>query len=130
MMQHLLDKYDSYLGKLLGVLLIVVVYSKTENPIFLAFFHYFLFFMIGVAVFDTVKNFGEHENIFWKLLAIFSNALTAISCIFILQELYSLELPVRISSLLPILTIPNFMVFLGAFIVMENFLWSYVYDHL
>ncbi|HIG98241.1 TPA: hypothetical protein HA231_02370 [Candidatus Woesearchaeota archaeon] len=89
--------------------------------------------MVGVAVFDTVKNFGQHESAFWKAAAILSNGVVLFSCVVILQRTFGMLGAARLSSL-PILSkliaMPDFMLYLGIFLVAENALWVYVYDHL
>lgn len=134
MLKHLMDKWDSYLSVLLGVFLIVIAATKiaNSNPQLLALFKYYVFVMIGVAIFDTAKNFGQHESMFWKLAAIGSNGIVLASCVIILQQQFSIATAVKISSLpllSQLLAMPNFMLYLGVFLAVENALWVYVYDH-
>ena len=132
MIKHLMDKWDSYLSILLGVFLIAIAAAKIANPQLLVLFKYYVFAMIGVVIFDTLKNFGQHESMLWKFSAILSNGIVLVSCIVILQQLFNLVTAVKISSL-PLLSqlmaMPNFMLYLGIFLVIENALWVYVYDH-
>ncbi|MBI2550078.1 hypothetical protein HYV83_02755 [Candidatus Woesearchaeota archaeon] len=127
-----MDKWDSYLSILLGVFVIVAVKITSLNPKLVLLFKYYVFIMIAVVIFDTVKNFGQHESMLWKLAAILSNGIVLASCVIILQQLYSMLIAVKISSL-PLLskliTMPNFMLYLGIFLIIENALWVYVYDH-
>ncbi len=134
MLKHLMDKWDSYLSVLLGVFLVVVAATKivNSNPQLLMLFKYYVFVMIGVAIFDTVKNFGQHESMLWKLAAIGSNGIVLVSCVIILQRMFSIATAVSLSAL-PLLSkllqLPNFMLYLGIFLAVENALWVYVYDH-
>lgn len=128
-MQHFLEKWDSYLGKLLGIAIVIVTLTKTENLVVLSFFRYFLFLMIGVAVFDIIVNFGQHESHFWRFAAVLSNLFTVASCLVMLQLVLGVSLPVQIPDFF-IFHISNFMLYLGIFIFIENSLWTYVYDHI
>ena len=134
MLKHILDKWDSYLSILLGVFLIVIVAAKiaTANPQLLVFFKYYVFVMVGVVIFDTVKNFSQHESMLWKLAAIASNAIVLAGCVIILEKMFNFTAAVAITSL-PLLSqlvaVPSFMLYLGIFLVIENALWVYVYDH-
>ncbi len=134
MLKHLMDKWDSYLSVLLGVFLIVIAATEiaNSNPQLLTLFKYYVFVMIGVAIFDTVKNFGQHESMFWKFAAIASNGIVLVSCVIILQRMFSIATAVSLSAL-PLLSkllqLPNFMLYLGIFLAVENALWVYVYDH-
>lgn len=134
MLQHLMDKWDSYLSILLGIFLVVIAVTKitTSNPQMLLLFKYYVFVMIGVVIFDTVKNFSQHEGMIWKLTAIISNATVLASCILILQQLFGIATAVKIASL-PLLSkfvaMPSFMLYLGIFLIIENALWVFVYDH-
>lgn len=128
---HLMEKWDSYLSILLGVFVIVAA-KASLNAQLLLLFKYYVFLMIGVVVFDTVKNFGQHEGMVWKLAAIVSNATVLLSCIIILQQVFGMATAIMISSL-PLLSslvaMPNFMLYLGIFLIIENAMWVYVYDH-
>ena len=132
MLKHLMDKWDSYLSILLGVFLIVAAKAANLNPKLMLLFKYYVFIMIAVVIFDTLKNFGQHEGMLWKFSAILSNGIVLVSCIVILQQLFNLATAVKISSL-PLLSqlmaMPNFMLYLGIFLIIENVLWVYVYDH-
>ncbi len=131
MLKHLMDKWDSYLSILLGVFLIVAVKANL-NPQLLLFFKYYVFAMIGVVIFDTIKNFSQHESPLWKFAAILSNGIVLVSCVMILQQLFSIATAVKISSLpllSQLLTMPNFMLYLGIFLAVENAMWVYAYDH-
>lgn len=131
MFGHIMDKWDSYLSVLLGIFLVVAA-TASLNAQLLLYFKYYVFAMVGVAAFDTFKNFGEHESIVWKLAAIISNATVVLSCIIILQQMFKMLTTVSISSL-PFLTklmaMPSFMLYLGIFLIVENAMWIYVYDH-
>ncbi|MEK6837419.1 MAG: hypothetical protein AABX69_02105 [Nanoarchaeota archaeon] len=132
MIKHLMDKWDSYLSILLGVFLIIAVKWAGVNAQLLQFFKYYVFTMIGVVIFDTVKNFSQHESMIWKVAAIVSNGIMLMSCVLILQKLFSIATAVQLSSLpllSKLLAMPNFMLYLGIFLVIENMLWVYVYDH-
>ena len=132
MIKHLMDKWDSYLSILLGVFLIIAVKWAGVNAQLLQFFKYYVFTMIGVVIFDTVKNFSQHESMIWKVAAIVSNGIALVSCALILQKLFSIATAVQLSSLpllSKLLAMPNFMLYLGIFLIIENALWVYVYDH-
>ena len=132
MLKHLMDKWDSYLSILLGILLAAVAATKTTNPQFLLVFKYYVFAMIAVVIFDTVKNFSQHESLLWKLAAILSNGVVLASCIIILQQMFSTATAVNLSALpvlSTLLSLPNFMLYLGIFLAVENAMWVYVYDH-
>ena len=62
MLKHLMDKWDSYLSILLGIFLIAITATKTVNPQLLMLFKYYVFAMVGVVIFDTIKNFSQHES--------------------------------------------------------------------
>ncbi len=126
MLQHIMDKWDSYLSVLLGILLITAV--KVANPKLLYYFKFFVFFMIGVVILDTILNFGQHESIMWKLAAIVSNAIVLASCIFILKALFRM-LPAVSSPAIPLLSHPQFLTYLGVFLIVENLMWIFIYDH-
>lgn len=132
MLKHLMDKWDSYLSILLGVFLIVVVKVANLNPKLMLMFKYYVFIMIAVVIFDTLKNFGQHESMLWKLAAILSNGIVLASCVVILQKMFSIATAVNL-SVLPLLSkllsLPNFMLYLGIFLAIENAMWVYVYDH-
>ena len=134
MLKHIMDKWDSYMGVLLGIFLIIIAATKiaTANPQLLLFFKYYVFVMIGVVIFDTIKNFGQHESMLWKLAAIASNGIVLAGCVIILEKLFGMSFPLTISSL-PLLSqlvaVPNFMLYLGIFLAVENLMWVYVYDH-
>ena len=131
MLKHLMDKWDSYLSILLGILLAAVAATKTTNPQFLLVFKYYVFAMIGVVVFDTIKNFSQHESLLWKLAAILSNGVVLASCIIILQQMFSTATAVNLSALpvlSTLLSLPNFMLYLRIFLAVENAMWVYVYD--
>lgn len=134
MFGHIMDKWDSYLSILLGAFLIVFAATKiaSSNPQLLLLFKYYIFVMIGVVIFDTIKNFGQHESIFWKLAAILSNAIVLVSCVIILQKMFSMATSVSLASL-PLLSqllpMPSFMLYLGIFLAVENALWVFVYDY-
>ena len=134
MLKHIMDKWDSYLSILLGIFLIIIAATKiaTANPQMLMFFKYYVFVMVGVVIFDTVKNFGQHESLFWKLSAIASNAIVLVSCVIILQQMFSIATAVNLSTL-PLLSklllLSNFHVYLGIFLAIENAMWVYVFDH-
>ena len=132
MLKHLMDKWDSYLSILLGVFLIAAVTVKNLNPQLLLFFKYYVFVMVGVVIFDTVKNFGQHESVLWKLAAILSNAIVLVSCVIILQQMFSIATAVNLSALpllSNLLSLQNLMLYLGIFLAIENAMWVYVYDH-
>ncbi len=132
MIKHLMDKWDSYLSILLGVFLIIAVKWAGVNAQLLQFFKYYVFTMIGVVIFDTVKNFSQHESMIWKVAAIVSNGIALVSCALILQKLFSIATAVQLSSLpllSQIIAVPNFMLYLGIFLAVENAMWVYVYDH-
>ena len=132
MLKHLMDKWDSYLSILLGVFLIVVAKVANLNPKLLLFFKYYVFVMIAVVIFDTIKNFGQHESMLWKLAAILSNGIVLVSCIIIMQQMFSIATAVNLSALpvlSTLLSLPNFMLYLGIFLTVENAMWVYVYDH-
>ena len=134
MLKHIMDKWDSYMGILLGIFLIIIAATKiaAANPQLLLFFKYYVFVMIAVVIFDTFKNFGQHESMLWKLAAIASNGIVLAGCVIILEKLFGMSFPLAVSSL-PLLSqlvvIPNFMLYLGIFLVIENALWVFVYDH-
>ena len=125
MIQHLLEKWDSYLSVLLGVLLIALV--KTANPLLLKYFKFYVFAMIAVVIFDTISNFKQHESLLWKGAAILSNGVVLVSCIYILQSLYTL-IPFPLPQF-SFMALPGFMFYLGIFLAVENLLWIFVYDH-
>lgn len=131
-MQHFLEKWDSYLGKLFGVAVAVFAFAKFEEPLALTGLKYFTFIMIGVAIFDTVTNFGQHESKFWHMAAVLSNLLMAASCILVLQYMLGFSLP--FSIIVPdfgiIAAIPNFFLYLGIALFIENALWTWVYDRM
>ena len=132
MLKHLMDKWDSYLSILLGIFLIAITATKTVNPQLLMLFKYYVFAMVGVVIFDTIKNFSQHESMLWKLAAILSNGIVLASCMLILEKMFSFATALKISSLpqlQPLLALPNFMLYLGIFLVIENAMWVYVYDH-
>ena len=131
MLKHLLEKWDSYLSILLGVF--VAVSAKANlNPQAMLLYKYFVFAMIGVVIFDTIKNFGQHESMFWKLAAIASNGTVLASCIIILEKTFKMAFQLSVSSL-PLLqqflATQNSMLYLGIFLAVENALWVYMYDH-
>ena len=134
MLKHIMDKWDSYLSILLGVFLVIIAATKaaTANPQLLALFRYYVFIMIGVVIFDTIKNFSQHESALWKMAAIASNGIVLGSCVIILEKLFGTAFPLVVSSL-PVLSkftaLPSFMLYLGIFLIIENALWAYVYDH-
>ncbi|MBI2145586.1 hypothetical protein HYU18_04680 [Candidatus Woesearchaeota archaeon] len=132
MIKHIMDKWDSYLSILLGGLLVAAAKWAGLNPQLLLLFKYYVFAMIGVVIFDTVKNFTQHESAFWKFSAMLSNGIVLASCIIILQQLFNLWTVVTLSSL-PLLSklmaMPNFLAYLGIFLIIENALWVFVYDH-
>ncbi|MBI3037385.1 hypothetical protein HYY73_06590 [Candidatus Woesearchaeota archaeon] len=132
MLKHIMDKWDSYLSILLGVFLAAIAAMSITNPKLMMTFKYYVFLMIGVVIFDTVKNFGQHESALWKMAAILSNGIVLVSCAIILQQMFSMLTAAKISSL-PLLSklmaMPNFMLYLGIFLIIENALWVYVYDH-
>ena len=132
MLKHIMDKWDSYLSILLGIFLIAAVTVKNLNPQMLLFFKYYVFVMVGVVIFDTLKNFGQHESVLWKLAAIASNAIVLVSCVVILQQMFSIATAVNLSAL-PVLSnllsLSNFLAYLGIFLAIENAMWVYVYDH-
>lgn len=101
MFGHIMDKWDSYLSILLGTFLIVFAATKiaNSNPQLLLLFKYYVFIMIGVVIFDTIKNFRQHESIFWKLAAILSNGTVLLSYVIILQLLFKIAATTKISSL-------------------------------
>ena len=131
-MQHFIDKFDSYLGKLLGVLVIAVGLLKiTDNEYFLMFLKYFCFLMIAVAAFDIMRNLMDHESAFWKGLAIISNLFTILICVLLLQEIVGyLNVVLRLADFVPFITLPNFYLYLGAVVIVENMLWSYLFEHM
>lgn len=132
MLKHIMDKWDSYLSILLGVFLIAIAAAKIDNPQLLLLFKYYVFVMVGVVIFDTIKNLAQHESVLWKFAAIASNGIVLASCVVILQQMFSIATAAKISSL-PMLSqplaMPNFMLYLGIFLVVENALWVFVYDH-
>lgn len=132
MLKHIMDKWDTYLSMLLGALLIAAVKWTGINPQLLQAFKYYVFAMIGVVIFDTVRNFSQHESMLWKLAAILSNGTVLASCVVILEKLFNISASVQLSSL-PLLSkfilMPNFMLYLGIFLIAENAMWTYVYDH-
>ncbi len=134
MLKHIMDKWDSYMGVLLGIFLIIIAATKiaTANPQLLLFFKYYVFVMVAVVIFDTVKNFSQHESALWKFAAIASNGIVLAGCVIILEKLFGMSFPLAVSSL-PLLSqlvaVPNFMLYLGIFLVIENALWVFVYDH-
>ena len=132
MLKHIMDKWDSYLSILLGIFLIAAVKVTNLNPKLLLFFKYYVFIMIAVVIFDTLKNFGQHESALWKLAAILSNGTVFASCVIMLQQMFSIATAVNLSALpllSKLLALPNFMLYLGIFLAIENALWVYVYDH-
>ncbi len=131
MMKHLMDKWDSYLSILLGALLIIVAKASISTKLVLLF-KYYVFIMMAVVIFDTVKNFTQHESALWKFAAILSNGIVLASCVIILQQLFKVATAIQLSSL-PLLSklilMPNFMLYLGIFLVIENAMWIFIYDH-
>jgi len=130
---HLVDKWDSYMSILLGVFLAIATKIPGLNPALLQLFQYYVLAMIAVVIFDTIKNFWQHENALWKGAAILSNFIVLISCILILGKIFWFGFAIVITSLpfiSGLLAIPNFMLYLGIFLAIENALWAYVYDHL
>ncbi len=125
MIQHFMDKWDSYLSVLLGILLIVAV--KFAHPGVAAYFKYYVFLMIGVVIFDTIINFTQHESAMWKFSAILSNVIVLVSCIYILQSLYKV-IPFALPSF-SFMAGANFMLYLGIFLIVENLMWIFIYDH-
>ncbi len=131
MLKHMMDKWDSYLSILLGVFLAVAAKANL-SPQLLLFFKYYVFVMIAVVIFDTLKNFGQHESAVWKVAAIASNGIVLASCMLILEKMFAIATAVKISSLpqlQPLLPLPNFMLYLGIFLAIENALWVFVFDH-
>ncbi|HLD97142.1 MAG TPA: hypothetical protein VI934_02255 [Candidatus Nanoarchaeia archaeon] len=131
MFKHMMDKWDSYLSILLGVFVAVAAKANLNQQAMLLF-KYYLFIMIGVVIFDTVKNFSQHESAIWKVAAIASNGIVLASCMLILEKMFAIATAVKLSSLPQmqhILALPNFMLYLGIFLVIENALWVYVFDH-
>lgn len=126
MLQHIMEKWDSYLSVLLGVFLIVAV--KVSNTKIMLYFKYYIFLMIGVVIIDTIMNFGQHESIVWKLAAILSNGVVFVACIYMLQQLFRMFTAIKL-PVMQFFSHPNFMVYLGIFLIVENLLWIYVYDH-
>ncbi|MBI2144262.1 hypothetical protein HYU17_03885 [Candidatus Woesearchaeota archaeon] len=132
MFGHIMDKWDSYLSLLLGVFVVVVAKAASLSPKLHLWFKYYVFIMIGVVIFDTVKNFGQHEGPFWKMAAIASNAAVLASCAIILGKMFNIAFAAPIVALplvKPLLAMPNFMLYLGIFLIAENAMWIYVYDH-
>lgn len=132
MLMHIMDKWDSYLSILLGVFIIAITAAKIDNPQLLLLFKYYVFAMIGVVIFDTIKNFSQHESMLWKVAAILSNSVVLVSCVIILQKMFSIATAVNLSALpllSKLLSLPNFTLYLGIFLIIENALWVYVYDH-
>lgn len=129
-MQHFLEKWDSYLGKLFGVSVAVFAFAKFEEPLALTGLKYFAFVMIGVAIFDTVTNFGQHESKFWHVAAVFSNLFMAVSCILVLQFMLGFSFPfsIAVPDFGITAAIPNFFLYLGIALFIENALWTWVYD--
>ncbi len=70
MLKHLMDKWDSYLSILLGVFLVAIAAAKITNPQLLLLFKYYVFVMVGIVIFDTIKNLGQHESVLWKFAAV------------------------------------------------------------
>ncbi len=132
MLKHIMDKWDTFLSILLGVFLIAAVKWAGISPQLLQFFKYYVFAMIGVVIFDTVQNFSQHESMIWKAAAVVSNGIVLVSCVIILQRLFSTATAVSLSSL-PLLSnamaMPSFLFYLGIFLVIENAMWAFVYDH-
>ncbi|MBI2133838.1 hypothetical protein HYU11_04105 [Candidatus Woesearchaeota archaeon] len=126
-MQHFIEKWDSYLGKLFAVLVIGMALIGPQSPEVLRYFSYFVFAMIGVAAFDIVANWMQHESKFWHLAAVLSNIMMIVSCLFILQFMLSFTLPFRIPPL-QIFEMQNFFLYLGIFLFIENSMWTWVYD--
>ena len=116
---------------LLGVFLVVVA-KAALNPKLITLFKYYIFIMIAVVIFDTVKNFTQHESASWKFAAILSNGIVLASCVIILQQMFKVATAIQLSAL-PLLSklilMPNFMLFLGIFLIVENALWIFIYDH-
>src|SRR3989338_11713844 len=132
MLKHLMDKWDSYLSILLGVFLVVAAKVANLNPKLMLLFKYYVFIMIAVVIFDTLKNFGQHESALWKIAAILSNGTVLASCAIILQKMFSIAAAAKISTLpliSKLLSLPNLMLYLGIFLIIENMLWVFVYDH-
>lgn len=127
-MQHFIEKWDSYLGKLFAIIVIGIALAKPESPDVLRYFSYFVFLMIGVAVFDIISNWTQHESKFWHLMAVFSNLIMVASCIIVLQNMANFSLPIQIPQIF-LFEIQNFYIYLGIFLFIENSLWSWVYDH-
>lgn len=69
-----MEKWDSYLSVLLGIFVSIVA-KAVVSPKLLLLFKYYVFAMMGVVVFDTIKNVGQHESVFWKFAAIISNGI-------------------------------------------------------
>ena len=122
-----MEKWDSYLSVLLGILLIIVL--KAGNPQLLIYFRYFVLIMIAVVIFDTLSNFAQHESLFWKFAAIASNGVVLLGCIYILQVMYKM-LPSLSFPKFQFMMLPNFMIYMGIFLIIENLFWIFVYDHL
>ncbi|MBI2581111.1 hypothetical protein HYV85_04895 [Candidatus Woesearchaeota archaeon] len=132
MLRHLMDKWDSYLSILLGIFVAVVAKVANLNPKLMVVFKYYVFIMIAVVIFDTLKNFGQHESMLWKFAAILSNGTVLVSCVIILQKMFNVATAVSLSALpllSKLLALPNFTLFLGIFLIIENALWVFVYDH-
>jgi hypothetical protein len=128
MFNHLMEKWDSYLSVLLGIFVLIAAQVALSAKLML-WFKYYVFLMIGVVIFDTLKNFGEHENMMWKFFAILSNGLVLVSCVIILEKTFNLTLGIKLLSLLPSFLIPHLMIYIGIFLIIENLMWLYVYDH-
>ncbi len=127
-MQHFIEKWDSYLGKLFGILVAAIAVIKPESPSILQYFSYFAFVMIGIAVFDIAANWTQHESKFWHLMAVLSNLIMIASSLIILHNMAGFALPIAIPEFW-LFTVPNFFLYLGIFLFVENSLWSWVYDH-
>ena len=133
MFGHIMDKWDCYLTVLLGGAVMAVA-TLNLDPKLLAFFKYYVFAMIGVVIFDTFKNFSEHESPIWKFGAIASNAVVLLICLVILSKVFSVT-ALHFITALPFqpyqafLALPNALLYTGIFLIVENLMWIYVYDH-
>ncbi|MBI4439058.1 hypothetical protein HY640_03955 [Candidatus Woesearchaeota archaeon] len=50
-------------------------------------------------------------------------------CVFLLQQIFGILRVVDISAFLPFTLMPGFLLYLGVFVIVENFLWTYVFEH-
>ena len=125
-MQHLIDKWDCYLAVLLGIGTIIL--SRFPNPVFETYFRYYIFLMFIAIAVDIFINFESHESAIWKFAAITSNFFVVICALLILIVHYGIGILVDL-SFIPLYGTPNFLLFIGAALILENLMWIFVYDH-